>query len=638
MSVPLAVAVPSVVAAAAYVDAKTGFSYDWHLLSTLLTNSVRLALRQRRDKLNNYYLLEYYAHSRKFADRAFLWYEGRQWTFKETYDTVLQYATWLKLKYSVAPNDIVAIDFVNSPKFIFLWMALWSLGARPAFINYNLTGKPLLHCIRISTARILIVDEEIRSCFPEEVLGELSSPQFRDGQGSVEVAFFTSKLESEVASTEGVREPDTLRSGAKITDMAVLIFTSGTTGLPKAAIVSWSKCTLGGMFATGWMGWTKKDRLYTCMPLYHSSAAVLGFCSALQASSSIAIGHKFSTKTFWKEVRESDSTIIQYVGETCRYLLAAPPQIDPATGENLDTKNNVRMAFGNGLRPDIWNRFKQRFAIQTIAEFYAATEGTSGSWNLSKNEFSRGAIGKTGLLGRALLGTTYKIVEVDWETETPFRDPETGFALQAPVGERGELLYKLDPADINKKYQGYFNNKKATEGKIIRDVFVKGDAYFRSGDVVELDNEGRLYFSDRIGDTFRWKGENVSTNEVAESLGHHHAVHEANVYGVSLPHHDGRAGCAAVELADSPPPPQLLKAISEHINSTLPRYAVPIFLRITTNMQRTGNNKQQKHVLRQEGVQPDRVGDDKLYWMKGGEYVRFGEKEWDELNGGRVRL
>ncbi|KAI9713728.1 MAG: hypothetical protein M1812_006566 [Candelaria pacifica] len=638
MPVPLAVAVPSAVAAAAYVDAKTGFSYDWKLMTTLLTNSAKIALRQRRDKLNTYYLLEYHAQSRQFADRTFLWYEGRQWTFKETYDTVLQYATWLKLKYSIGPKEIVAMDFVNSPKFIFLWMALWSLGARPAFINYNLTAKPLLHCIRISTARILLVDDEVRSSFTEETLSELSSSQFRDGRGPVEVAFFTPEMEAEVANTEGVREPDTSRSGAKITDMAILIFTSGTTGMPKAAIVSWSKCTLGPMFATGWMGWTKKDRLYTCMPLYHSSAAVLGVFSALHASSSVAIGHRFSTKSFWKEVRESDSTIIQYVGETCRYLLAAPPQVDSTTGQNIDTKNNVRIAFGNGLRPDVWNRFKERFGVPTIAEFYAATEGTSGSWNLSKNDFTRGAIGKMGWLGQALVGASYVIVEIDWETETPFRDPETGFARRVSPGERGELLYQLDPADINKSYQGYFNNKKASEGKIMRDVFTKGDAYFRSGDVVRVDNEGRCYFSDRIGDTFRWKGENVSTNEVAECLGHHPAVHEANVYGVSLPHHDGRAGCAALELAESPPPAQLLKAISEHVNNTLPRYATPIFLRVTTSMQRTGNNKQQKHVLRQEGVQPDKVGEDKLFWMKGGEYVRFGQKDWEELNGGRVRL
>ncbi len=261
--VPLAVAVPSAIAAAAYIDAKTGFSYDWKLLSALLSNSARIALRHRRDKLNNYYLLEYYAQSRQFADKNFLWYEGRQWTYKETFDTVLRYATWLKLKYSIAPNEIVAIDFVNSPEFLFIWMALWSLGARPAFINYNLTGKPLLHCIRISTARILLVDEEIRSSFTEEILGELTSSRFRDGKGPVEVAFFTSESQAEVGSTEGIREPDTSRSGANPTDMAILIFTSGTTGLPKAAIVSWSKCTLGGMFATGWMGWSKKDRLYT---------------------------------------------------------------------------------------------------------------------------------------------------------------------------------------------------------------------------------------------------------------------------------------------------------------------------------------------------------------------------------------
>ena len=248
------------------------------------------------------------------------------------------------------------------------------------------------------------------------------------------------------------------------------------------------------------------------MPLYHSSAAILGLCAALSGGNTIVIGHKFSTKSFWKEVRESNATMIQYVGETCRYLLAAPPDIDELTCENLDKKHNVRLAIGNGLRPDVWNKFKQRFGIQTIAEFYAATEGTSGSWNLSHNDFALGAIGRNGTFAKALLGTQLAIVAVDWESEQPWRDPKTGFCAKVGTGEPGELLYRLDADDIGSKYQGYFGNEKASNSKIMRDVLRKGDAYFRTGDVVRWDSEGRWYFNDRIGDTFRWKSENVSTS------------------------------------------------------------------------------------------------------------------------------
>lgn len=373
------------------------------------------------------------------------------------------------------------------------------------------------------------------------------------------------------------------------------------------------------------------------MPLYHSSAAILGFCCVVAAAGTIAIGKKFSNKIFWKDVRESNTTCIQYVGETCRYLLAAPPEIDPITGENLDKKHKVRMAFGNGLRPDVWNRFKERFGIETIAEFYASTEGNAGSWNYSKNDFSKGAVGRNGVLGNIVVGSLSTIVELDWETERPRRDPVTGLCKKVKRGEPGEILFKLDAEDISKSFQGYFNNKDSTESKIMRDVLVKGDAYFRTGDMFIWDAEGRMYFNDRIGDTFRWKSENVSTSDVSECLGNHPVVQEANVYGVELPHHDGRAGCVSLVLAEEPNE-RLLSSLAEYAQKRLPKYAVPLFLRITKEMQATGNNKQQKHVVRAQGVDPEKTGKDEMYWLKNGTYVKFGRKDWEELNGGRVKL
>ena len=334
-----------------------------------------------------------------------------------------------------------------------------------------------------------------------------------------------------------------------------------------------------------------------------------------------------------------DATIIQYVGETCRYLLTAPPQTDPTTGEDLDKKNNVRIAFGNGLRPDVWQKFKDRFEIDTIAEFYGATEGASASWNFSSNEFSRGAIGRFGTLGRLLMKKKQAIVELDWETETARRDPENSdFCTKVQLGSPGELLYAVDPAAIHINYQGYFNNEKATSSKIMRDVFTKGDAWFRTGDVARFDSEGRLWFSDRIGDTFRWKSENVSTNEVAEVVGHHPAIVDANVYGVELPNHDGRAGAIAV-VFNRPADQNLMDSLAAHAHEKLPRYAVPLFLRVTKEAQATGNNKQQKHVLKKEGVDPDKVHvEDRLFWLRNGTYTEFTKKDWQSLHSGEVKL
>ena len=377
------------------------------------------------------------------------------------------------------------------------------------------------------------------------------------------------------------------------------------------------------------------------MPLYHTSAATLGFCNCLVIGSAFLLGHKFSTRTFWPEVRAHGATIIQYVGETCRYLLAAPPQYDSVTGEDLDSKNNVRLAFGNGLRPDIWNRFRQRFGIETITEFYAATESPSALFNTSSNDFSSGAVGRNGLLATSSMGAGVAIVEIDWEAERPLRSAESNnHCVRVKAGEPGELIYRLDPTDPSKNFQGYYGNPKATESKILKDAFVNGDVWYRTGDCLRWDAEGRWWFCDRIGDTFRWKSENVSTTEVSEALGMHPSVNEANVYGVELPNHDGRAGCAAV-LFNSKFNQALLDQVASHTIRSLPKYAVPLFLRIVSDIGATGTNKQQKHLLRTEGVDPRKVRDtqgDKVYWLKGGRYVEFTDEDWEEMKAGRVKL
>jgi acyl-CoA synthetase (AMP-forming)/AMP-acid ligase II len=386
------------------------------------------------------------------------------------------------------------------------------------------------------------------------------------------------------------------------------------------------------------------------MPLYHSAASCMSVLTVLFAGATQALGRKFSTRSFWDEVEATRSTMIQYVGETLRYLLAAPPRRDPATGEDLDRRHRVRLAFGNGLRPDVWDRFKERFGIDTLAELYTATEGTFATFNLSANDYARGAIGRHGWFYSNIMRRDVALVEVDWDTEAPLRDPATGFCRKVAPGEPGEMLFCLPADDIHSRFQGYYNNPEATAKKVLRDVFRKGDAYFRTGDVVRWTADGLIYFSDRIGDTFRWKSENVSTAEVSEAVGNHPAVREANVYGVELPHHDGRAGCAAVSLdAASAGPdalPDTLRSLAAHVRAALPRFAVPIFLRVLdgdpgNSNQTTGTNKQQKQALRVAGVQPDPARDaelGRLFWLSADGYEPFQEKDWNELSGGRVKL
>ncbi|KAM7191896.1 hypothetical protein V8F33_008620 [Rhypophila sp. PSN 637] len=643
-SLPLPVLLAGGAAAAAYINGRTQFSYDLKLLSSVIPTSLLLNWRAYRGRVNFFYCLEDLATARSSANRAFVLFEDKSYTYAQTYDIVLRYANWLKERRGVKKDEIVALDFQNTDTFIFLLFALWALGAKPALINYNLSGKPLIHCIKKSTSRLVLVDPTVLGNVGEDVRAELSGVSFEA---------VTPELEGQILSMEPIRPPDSLRNEATQTDMAMVIYTSGTTGLPKAAYVSWAKVAMAAGFTARLNETKTTDVFYTAMPLYHSTALMLGFIHTLLAGATFATSRKFSSSQFFDEVRRHNATMIQYVGETCRYLLATPPKIDPVTGENLDRKHNVRVAFGNGLRPDVWNAFKERFGIDTISEFYGATEGSFATWNLSRNDFSMGAVGRNGALYNMLVAHNLAIVELDIETELPLRDPKTKFCRRVPRGEPGELIFKLPADNIHSRFQGYYGDEEATSKKIMRNVFKKGDAWFRTGDVMRWDNQNRVFFSDRIGDTFRWKSENVSTAEVAHVLGSHPAVLEANVYGVELPRHEGRAGCAAVVLkpdvfprvgatghGEGEPSADTLKSIAQHVLGGLPKYALPLFLRLVSgdSVQITGTNKHQKHVLRTEGVDPKKVGSDLVYWLRDGTYQRFGPREWRVLTGGKVKL
>ncbi|KAJ4990378.1 long-chain fatty acid [Stagonosporopsis vannaccii] len=657
----LPLAIPAAAAGLAYLNARHGISYDWPMLSSFIPATIGIIRAERRDQLNVFYELEALAQGPR-ADHPWIIFHGETWTYKQAYDTVLRYGTWLTSK-GVQSGEIVAMDFVNSETFIWIWFGLWSIGAKPAFINYNLTGKSLIHTIKTSTARLVLVDEESKGNFSGAIMAEHgfmpTSEAAADSRGAhydfemdqsevprsvksqaltevqqqgitatpqkknLEIVFFDKQLQDSILMLQPIRQPDSSRANQKRNSMAMLIYTSGTTGLPKPAVMAWAKCNGGAKYVSSWLN-IKDDVLYTSMPLYHSSASVLGVCAVLRAGGTICLSSKFSHKTFWPEVRASKATVIHYVGETCRYLLSAPPSA-------LDRAHHVRAAFGNGLRPDVWEPFKERFGIRTIYEFYAATEAPGGMWNRSDNTFSSGAIGRNGTLATLLLGGGMCVVRTDPNADgaQPLRSKDSGLCQVCDWNEPGELLYQLDPTNIELRFQGYFGNDKATSSKIVRNVKKFGDAYFRSGDLVRWDKEGRWWFVDRIGDTFRWKSENVSTAEVADAVGRHAAIDEAAVYGVQVPGHDGRAGCAAVVLNASALSTsanaekstavkgEVLESLAAHVTKELPAFARPIWIRVTKQLQTTGTNKQQKHVLQKDGIDPHAVqqAGDALYWL-----------------------
>lgn len=326
-------------------------------------------------------------------------------------------------------TDHVTMDFTNKPSLLFVWLGLLCIGAVPAMINYNLISKPLLHCITVADSKLFIFDSEIAPNV-EAIKDDLTTAGIRyislvDPTEKVDLSWTECLHEYEIDAESDKRPPDSLRSGAKLTDMEMLMYTSGTTGLPKAAIISFSKLGFAPSLFAKWAGIKPSDRFYSCMPLYHATALVLGWAMCILAHSTYVLGHKFSAQLFWNEIRDSRATVIQYVGEMCRYLLAVPPCPD-------DKNHLVTKAFGNGMRPDVWTRFRNRFGVDTIAELYAATgmssqdplmaEGNGAQLNCNSGEYGAGSIGRMGFLAAALTRKQSVIVKIDPITEEFERD------------------------------------------------------------------------------------------------------------------------------------------------------------------------------------------------------------------------
>jgi fatty-acyl-CoA synthase len=408
-----------------------------------------------------------------------------------------------------------------------------------------------------------------------------------------------------------------------IEDRALYIYTSGTTGLPKAANMNHYRVMLASHAFAGVMNTQASDRMYDCLPLYHTAGGLLATGALLVRGGSVVIREKFSAREFWDDVVRWDCTCFQYIGELCRYLVNSPPH-------PKERAHRLRLACGNGLRPDVWPQFRDRFNIPQIIEFYAATEGNVSLFNFEGKE---GAIGRLPWWIAARFPT--RIVRFDVERQEPVRD-ERGFCIECGPDEPGEVIGKImrDASRPGQRFEGYANATE-TDRKILHDVFKKGDSWFRTGDLMRKDKSGYFYFIDRIGDTFRWKGENVSTTEVEGAVDDFDGILEANVYGVAVPGRDGRAGMAAVVAKEN----LNLTTLREHLTQRLPEYARPVFLRIRDDNDVTTTFKQKKVDLVKEGFDPARTGDP-IYFNdpQRKAFVRLDAALYDDIASGRIRL
>jgi len=512
--------------------------------------------------------------ARERGDAPAILSERGGFTFYELAARARRYARW-GLAQGLVKGDAVALVMESQPDYVAIWLGLTRIGVVVALINHHLAGPALAHCVRIATPRLVIASP---------ALAENCAPAAQACGARLVVR--DESLDCELAALSAAPLDLDEASQPAISDHALYIYTSGTTGLPKAAIVSHKRVLNWGLWFCGLIDVTPEDRMYNCLPLYHSVGGVVAIFAPLLGGGSVALRERFSTSAFWSDVVKYDCTLFQYIGELCRYLANAPQSDD-------EKRHRLRMAVGNGLRPEVWPVFEQRFAIPRILEFYAATESNFSLYNVDGEP---GAIGR--IPGFLAASQVVRLVKYDTETDAPMRGAD-GFCVACGADEPGEAI-----ARIADDFEGYLD-RAASEKKILRDVFKPGDAWMRSGDLMRKDGRGFFYFVDRVGDTFRWKGENVATAEVAQAIAAYGGVLDVNVYGVEIPGRDGRAGMAAIVAGED----FRLDGLYAHLAAQLAAYARPLFLRLSRGLAVTETFKHRKRELAEQGFDPRAIGD-----------------------------
>jgi len=551
----------------------------------------------------------------KWRDRPAMTFEGRSVTYGELDAMANRYAHWAK-SLNLRRGHTVALFMPNRLEYFAIWYGLSKVGVVTALINNQLSGLALAHCLNISMANQVIVDpetspvfEQARNLLERHMQQWVLGPAHRDQRDLVQALKSCSQL-----------PPDrSVRDGMTAADTALLIFTSGTTGMPKAARVTHVRAQLYMRGFAGATGAHANDRVYVTLPLYHATGGLCALGAALLNGGSVVLRRKFSASHFWSDVVAQNCTMFVYIGELCRYLVNHEPVGD-------ESRHKIRMAFGNGLRPDIWPEMKKRFRIPDILEFYGSTEGNVSMFNFDGRE---GAIGRVPKWLRKRFNV--RVVQFDVESETVVRGPD-GLCIECGPGQIGECVGAIG-GDARSEYTGYLD-RQASDNKVLHDVFERGDAWFATGDLMKMDAEGYLFFVDRVGDTFRWKGENVSTNEVAERLQMFDGVGQATVYGVTVDGADGRAGMAALVLDGAFDP----KAFGAYVAHELPTYAQPLFVRVLPAMDTTGTFKVRKMDLVSDGYDPARIKGPLFFHDPRRGYIKLTKAVHDRISAGLVKV
>ncbi len=534
-------------------------------------------------------------------------------SFSQFSERANRYARWA-LVNDLPKGETVGLLMANRAEYAAIWLGLTRVGVVVALLNTHLPAPALAHCLAVANARQIIVDEGLYEK-SREAAALLDQPRKFLRCGTQGPSHEIATLSGAPLNAEEMRD-------VTLKDRALYIFTSGTTGMPKAAIVTHRRVMNWSLWFSGLTDASSQDRMYNCLPMYHSVGGVVAVWSLLLAGGSVVLRPRFSASGFWHDIAEQRCTMFQYIGELCRYLLNAPDC-------EAQRRHGLRLAVGNGLRGDVWAPFQERFAIPRILEFYAATESNFSLYNVE---------GEPGAIGRvpAFLAQRFPVALAvfDEAAHEPARG-EDGHCIRCGANEAGEAIARIDVhKSSSAAFDGYVS-RDDSEKKILHDVFEPGNSWMRSGDLMRKDARGFYYFVDRIGDSFRWKGENVSTFEVAQTLAECPGVRDANVYGVAVPGHEGRAGMAALVVAKGFD----FLALRRHVESTLPSYARPVFLRLRQALEITETFKHKAQALASEGFDPEQV-EDPLYVAQPGEsgYVQVDAALYDRIRAGEIRL
>jgi fatty-acyl-CoA synthase len=540
-------------------------------------------------------------------------------SYLELASSVNRHARWARDR-GLGPGDVVCLLMPNCPDYMAIWLGLARAGVAVSLLNTNLSGEALAHSINIVSPRYVIVAPALSGNARSargRVPARVSYLQY--GPGDEELP----RLDLAVAQLPGWKLTEEECPPPALDDRALLIYTSGTTGLPKAANVSHLRVMQWSHWFAGLMDTQPSDRMYNCLPLYHSVGGVVATGATLVRGGTVVLRERFSASEFWKDIVAERCTLFQYIGELCRYLLGSPPHPD-------ETRHSLRLCCGNGLRGDVWESFQERFHIPQILEYYAATEGSFSLYNCE---------GRPGAIGRIPPFLSHRmpvaLVKFDPAGAAPERN-EQGLCMRCGVNEVGEAIGEITNAagKHSGRFEGYAD-AEASEKKVLRNVFAHGDAWYRTGDLMRKDAQGFYYFVDRVGDTYRWKGENVSTGEVTAVVTAFRGVTDAAVFGVTVPGAEGRAGMAALVVD----PSFDLDAFKSHLVERLPDYARPLFLRLVAAIEVTGTFKLKKQELATAGYGQAAAGDMLyVYDRQRGAYVVIDESVAAQIRGAMLRL